>query len=606
MAIANVADLITTGVAKNSGISMNSQDGAAIFNQINKAAVGSAQSTITDTADLIEKQKQALQSKQAMDAISVQTNQMLGRKLADEQAAIAVRSAGAMETKQVLQGQRDKKLQELGNLTIQDQNSSFWSNPLNFIKTKMDLAGTQEDVQQLSDGIVLAGNSIDDEYKTGHQNYLNFQNSAAMLAQQKAETDARVGAETAALDVQITAERRTANVQAMTQIANDLKVDPVAQQMRMDEYTRKQKLGPNIPAVMSYMASHGLDVSNPTTYQESAANFSLLAPAEQAKWADIGIETESIGKGYSPYTVLQSAVKRDDAATAMKIISNTAPEVSVRMLKAVENSAVTEDKLKLKVTELEERNKGATGKNKLSPGQLEMAAKQELIGAEYSKGIKNIFTLGTAGTENGLGEIAKTIPQEMLDGKSLGEWAGRDTSLDTHAVAAMQSPNVQDAYNKGHYEAGVGGLADVLDHNASRMLAGVDAMVKMGIKEDVAIATMTKTMGRAMTGILRTTKGQTSQFDEFSKIGITLQPKYAVKSIKVNNGFFSSSEPVQTVDILNPVELSNLLSRMRVNKRVSDNTQAGIDKLMYGLGKTAYTLSGGIPTVETPPTPKSK
>ena len=205
-----------------------------------------------------------------------------------------------------------------------------------------------------------------------------------------------------------------------------------------------------------------------------------------------------------------------------------------------------------------------------------------------------------------MGEIAKTIPQEILDGKSLGEWAGRDTSLDTHAVAAMQSPNVQDAYNKGHYEAGVGGLADVLDHNASRMLAGGDAMVKMGIKEDVAIATMTKTMGRAMTGILRTTKGQTSQFDEFSKIGITLQPKYAVKSIKVNNGFFSSSEPVQTVDILNPVELSNILSRMRVNKRVSDNTQAGIDKLMYGLGKTAYTLSGGIPTVETPPTPKSK
>ena len=60
----SVADLINSGLAKNPGIATNSQNGAAIYNQINQSVVGAAQTNLTSTAELIkQKEEKELKNK---------------------------------------------------------------------------------------------------------------------------------------------------------------------------------------------------------------------------------------------------------------------------------------------------------------------------------------------------------------------------------------------------------------------------------------------------------------------------------------------------------------------------------------------------------------
>lgn len=227
-----------------------------------------------------------------------------------------------------------------------------------------------------------------------------------------------------------------------------------------------------------------------------------------------------------------------------------------------------------KVEELTLANKTAPASESLSPEEIQAKVRQDMIGSVYAKGASTVLSVGKSIAEQGLGAAAKALPQEVLDGKSLAEWAQRDDSLDTKAVEALKSPNVQAEYNRGHYAAGVGGLGAVLDNNASRMLAGVNSMVSMGVEENVAIETMTKVMKKAIQGHLRISPQAAREFDSFQSIGIELNPQYKVKSIRVNSNIFSADNftadaTIPEIDILNPSEFANLLSRLRAAEKAT-------------------------------------
>ena len=194
------------------------------------------------------------------------------------------------------------------------------------------------------------------------------------------------------------------------------------------------------------------------------------------------------------------------------------------------------------------------------------------MGAIYSKGASAVLGVGKSVTEQGLGQLVKAMPQELLSGDSIAEWASREPGLDTKVVEALKSPNVKAAYDRGHYASGVGGLGEVLDSNASRMLAGVDSLVQMGIEESVAIDSMTKVMKTAMQGHLRVSPIAAKEIAAFEAIGVKLSPQYKVRSFRVNSNFFSpdnfaADTTAPEVDILNPTELANLLARLRAAEK---------------------------------------
>lgn len=572
----SVADLINSGLAKNPGIATNSQNGAAIYNQINQSVVGAAQTNLTSTAELIKQKEEALQARKLLDQIAIKSNEMLGKKLQEEDAAVAVRAAGAIQTKQVLQAERDKKIQELGKIAIEDANTSFFSNPIAWLGTKTKKIAAENAVETLSESVILANNSIDDEYKVAHNNFVNYQTSAAMLAQKQAEQEAQINLQKEALDVQIAADRREAEVQSLTLMAKELKVDPVAQE-RQILAMRKAASRPDTtnPAIQAFGAAYKLDMTNPTTYAQTAEAFDLMSAQDKAKWVGIGQATAAQGKGFTSTAVLQSAVSLEDAPAAMQIISKINPELANKMQKSIEAVALSDKAMfTSKVEELTLANKTAPPSEKLSPEEIQVKVRQDMIGGVYAKGASAVLSVGKSIAEQGLGAAAKALPQEVLDGKSIAEWAQRDPSLDAKAVEALKSPNVQAEYNRGHYAAGVGGLGAVLDNNASRMLAGVNSMVSMGVEENVAIETMTKVMKKAIQGHLRISPQAAREFDSFQSIGIDLSPQYKVKSIRVNSNIFSpdnftADATIPEIDILNPSEFANLLARLRAAEKAT-------------------------------------
>lgn len=564
----NITEVLTVNRAENPKLVSSGANIAGIINQGNSATIAQAQATVSGAATVAEKQKAALQAKQFADSIAFAGVQRQRETLNNELAALNVRTAQTVQAESVMQEQRNQKASELAAVTTEVNNSSFFANPIQWFTSRAKKADVQGDLDNISGALVDIHNSIDAEYTIAARNYTNAENSKTVLATRQQEQDARVKAETAAADAAIAAQKTQAEQRALQAIATQTKLDPLA--LRKQELELNLKFAAEsdiVGGALAYGAAYNLDVEkNPKAALYAAAAIKGMAPEERQRWNSIQESVRNSGKPLNATTVFQEFRNVGDTQGALNVLQAADSDLYKVVSDNIVKSAIgNKEAVQTLTNELTKQNQTATGKDKLSPSQIEAKVKSTLIQQTMSKPIDEILQIGLGSVNEKLGLYTKNFPQERLNGELFGAMAREIPNLDTHVVEALNSPNVKLAFDTGHSKEG---NVTALHPTASKILSGLDTIVAMGIPEDKAIEAYSVILKKTLQNNLQLDQGGMSILSRLNVFGIAPKLGYEIPSIKVNTGLFDFGTvqqdfELQNSDITNPTQLKNLIERAR-------------------------------------------
>lgn len=577
----NVADLLVGERGKNSSLTANSNSVSGILNQGNSAAIASAQSLQTGVEELKQQQIEALAARQNAARVAFDTVAKQQTALADELAAVNVRTAQTKEMEGVLLAEQNKKAADVAQHTVEVNNTSFFRNPIQWFSTRSKLNDAKGGLQKTSEALIQVHNTIDDEYSVAGRNFRNFQSSKTMIAQRQAELDAKLVAEKESLDVSLAAQKSEADTKALQVIATQLKVNPLAvkegelnlelaYRTKVAEIDKKAK---EVYGVDAFMAAYNLNTADPKTRLHAAASYEQLTPEERHKWNSVELALVSSKKPLNAESVLSEFKVRNDVDGYLKVIEASDPELHQEIMRGVglQAQALGEQKdskgktVRAKMLEdLTLANTTATGKNKLTPQQIEAKVQKDLFSQASAGGIEGVLQAGTTEVRQKLSAIGSRASQDVLDGNSVAQWAEQVDGISPLVIEALKSPNTILAYDTGHK---VGDKLSAIDPQASRVVAGVDKLVAMGVKEEEAVKAYSTIMKKAAEGYIRAIPEGKFLLDRYKKFGIEIPLSSPVPSIDLNFSIFGGAalRPTEErmLDLFNPTDLQNFIARVR-------------------------------------------
>jgi hypothetical protein len=592
MATANLTEILNAERSKNSGLTSNGANIAGIINQGNAAVIASAQSVQSGLSKLEQEQKEALAARQEAARVAYQTVQTQEINLAEEISALNVRTAQTKEAQQVLQAEQNKKVEDISKATLEVNNSSFFRNPINWMTSRIKLNDAKSDLDGVSKALVQVHNVIDQEYMTAARNFHDFQTSKVMIAARQTELDAKLKAEKEQMDVQYAAQKANADEKSLQIMATQLKLNPLELerqrlQLQADFADKEKAKDKDIYGIEAFGSAYNLNMADPVTRKQVAASYAILPPEERQKWNSVQLSLLQSKKPLNADSVLSEFRARDDVDGFLKVLNASDPEMHQEIVGGIQLAA--KNVAEQKITEGENKGKtygevlrneltlaNAASSKKLTPAQIESQVQQQLTNRVLSGGIKSLLEAGTSNVRSKIEKLSANMPSEIVNGAAISVWADQLEGFNPVTIEALKSENVRLAYDTGYSPDN---RVSVLAPQASKVLAGIEKLVAMGVSEEEAARAYSTILKKSSEGFIRSMPQAAQLMSRFDKFGIEIPLKQEVDSIDLGFSIFGGAELQSTgakVDLFNPVELQNLLARAK-----KQSTAAELNKNIY-------------------------
>jgi len=579
----NVADVLNTERNKNPGIVANGGNIAAIINQGNSAVVASAQNLQTNVEELKKQQEEALAARQTAARVAFETVQKQDTALSEELAQLNVRTAQTKEAEAFLRATQNEKATAVAQATIEVNNSSFFKNPIAWFSSRSKLNDAKGDLQNTSKALIDVHNVIDQEYMVASRNYHDFQASKVMIAQRQAELDAKLAAEKEAADVQYASQKAQADTQSLQILATQMKINPLElkrQELALEEQFR-DKANANakdVYGVEALLAAHDLNPADPKIRLQVATAFERMTPEEKHKWNSVQLSLLKNNKPLNSDSVLQEFKARNDTDGYLKVLQASDPELHQEIMRGVQQTALVGEENTKKLAELKKtllaENTTAPDSKKLTNAQVKAKAQEQLLGEIFNGGIESVLKAGTYETRQKIVTYASRMPAEILNGDSIAVWADQIEEFSPKVKEALKSPNTILAYNTGYSPDN---KISALDPQASKVLAGVEKLVAMGISEEEATRAYSTILKKSVEGYARANPEVNKLMQRFKRFGVDIPLEMKVPAIDLNFSLFGGAElraqGKQELDLFNPVELQNLLARAKKKEKAVKEIQ---------------------------------
>lgn len=565
----NVADLLNTERNKNSSLTVNGGNIAAIINQGNSAVVASAQSLQTNVEELKRQQEEALAARQNAARVAFETVRKQDTALSEELAQLNVRTAQTKEAEAFLRATQNEKATAVAQATIEVNNSSFFKNPVAWFSSRSKLNESKGDLQNTSKALIDVHNVIDQEYMVASRNYHDFQASKVMIAQRQAELDAKLAAEKEAADVQYASQKAQADTQSLQILATQMKINPLElkrQELALEEKSKAKDK--DVYGVEALGAAHNLNMTDPKIRSQVATAFERMTPEEKHKWNSVQLSLLQSKKPLNSDSVLQEFKARNDTDGYLKVLQASDPELHQEIMRGVRQTALGGEENIKKLAKLEKtllaENTTAPDSKKLTNAQVKAKAQEQLLGEIFNGGIESVLKAGTNETRQKIVTYASRMPAEILNGDSIAVWADQIEEFSPKVKEALKSPNTILAYNTGYSPDN---KISALDPQASKVLAGVEKLVAMGISEEEATRAYSTILKKSAEGYVRANPEVNKLMQRFKRFGVDIPLEMKVPAIDLNFSLFGraelSAQGKQELDLFNPVELQNLLARAK-------------------------------------------